>query len=99
MARDATLTVTLPKALFDRLEQAAGEAGTTPAYMAQQCIEQHLNIASRHLALIDRLEGVDAALLELANFVGEAVGSTEGFDASKICRYRQDIGKDEAAGA
>lgn len=88
MARDVEITLSLPKALADRLEAAADGAGTTVGFLAAQCVEQHLDVAVRHLALIDRLEGVDAALMELAGFVGEATAANEGFDPSSICRYR-----------
>lgn len=88
MARQVTLSITLPKALADRLSSAAAEVGTTPEALVVHCVEQDLDVAARHVALIDRLEGVDAALLELANFVGEATATSEGFDPSSICRYR-----------
>lgn len=86
-SRDERLTITLPADLAKRLSAAAAEAGVTAEALAASCVEQHLDVAARHMAVIDRLEGVDAALLELAQFVGEAAGASEGFDPSRICRY------------
>lgn len=82
------MDLTLPKLLVKRLSAAAQEANTTPEALAISCIEQHLDVAARHLALIDRLEGVDGALLDLARLVGETAASRESFDPGRICRYQ-----------
>lgn len=81
-----TYKVPIEPKLSERLEQAARAAKITPADLIAQCVEQHLDIAVRYIALLDRLETVDQGMLDLAALVGEATagGSVE---VSSICRY------------
>ena len=46
--------------------------------LARECIAQHLDIAVRHCALVERFEAVDHSLAVLAQFVGEANTASEG---------------------
>lgn len=81
-----TYRVLMEAKLSERLEQAARAAKVPPTELIAQCVEQHLDIAVRYVALLDRLESVDQGLLDLATLVGEATaaGSVE---VSSICRY------------
>lgn len=79
-------TVQIEKTLAERLERAADTAKISPAGLITECVAQHLDIAVRHLALVERLEAVDQGLLELANFVGEATAGGD-VDVSSLCRY------------
>jgi hypothetical protein len=79
-------TVQIEKTLAERLELAARNAKIAPAELIGACVAQHLDIAIRHLALIERLEAVDQGLLELATFVGEATAGGK-VEVSSLCRY------------
>ncbi|RQH06875.1 hypothetical protein [Bradyrhizobium sp. RP6] len=79
-------TVQIETKLSEQLEEAARAAKIAPAELIAQCVEQHLDIAVRFRALIERLETVDQGLLDLAGFVGEATASGH-FDVSSLCRY------------
>jgi hypothetical protein len=84
--RMTSYTVQIDKALAERLEVAARTAKIAPAELISACVAQHLDIAIRHLALVERLEAVDQGLLELANFVGEATAGGK-VEVSSLCRY------------
>jgi hypothetical protein len=79
-------TVEIEKTLAARLERAAQTAKISPVDLIIECVTQNLDIAIRHLALVERLEAVDQGLLELASFVGEATAGGE-VDVSSLCRY------------
>ena len=79
-------TVQIEKKLAERLEGAAHTAKISAPELITECVAQHLDIAIRHLALVERLEAVDQGLLELASFVGEATAGSN-VDASTLCRY------------
>ncbi|UPK39528.1 hypothetical protein IVB18_21280 [Bradyrhizobium sp. 186] len=79
-------TVQIEKTLAERLERAANTAKVSPVDLIEECVRQHLDIAIRHLALVERLEAVDQGLLELATFVGEATAGGD-VDVSSLCRY------------
>lgn len=79
-------TVQIEKKLAERLERAAQTAKISPVELIAECVTQHLDIAIRHLALVERLEAVDQGLLELATFVGEATAGGD-VDVSSLCRY------------
>jgi hypothetical protein len=81
-----TYTVKIEKTLAERLERAAHTAKISPVELIAECVTQHLDIAIRHLALVERLEAVDQGLLELATFVGEATAGGD-VDVSGLCRY------------
>lgn len=66
MPEDVSFTVSLPAELAAGLRRAAAERGWTPESLIADCVAQHLEIAVRHRALVERLEQVDAALLEMA---------------------------------
>jgi len=82
----AAYTVQIEKTLAERLERAANTAKVSPGELIAECVMQHLDIAVRHLALVERLEAVDQGLLELATFVGEATAGGD-VDVSGLCRY------------
>lgn len=92
MPEDVTLTVSLPADLAAALRRAAAARGWTPESLIQDCVAQHLEIAVRHRALVERLEQVDAALLEIARAVGEAGEAADGFEPGSLCRYRPPSG-------
>ena len=50
--------------------------------------------AEEQQRLIERLEQVDAAILDMAEAVGELGAPSAGLDLSKICRYRKGAGAD-----
>lgn len=81
-----TYKVQIESKLSERLEQAARVAKIAPAEMIAQCVEQHLDIALRYVALLDRLDTVDQGLLDLASLVGEASAGGN-VEVSSICRY------------
>lgn len=90
MAGDVTLTVTLDEPLGRALTEAAAERGWPPERLAADCVAQHLEVALRHRVLIERLDAVDGAILEMAQAVGELGAASEGADLGAICRYRRD---------
>ena len=79
-------TVQIEKTLAERLERAAHTAKISPVELITECIIQHLEVAVRHRALIDRLDTVDQGLLELATFIGEATAGPK-VDLSNLCQY------------
>jgi hypothetical protein len=81
--------VTIEKKLSERLEEAARLAKISAADLIAECVTQHLEVAIRHRALIDRLDLVDQGLLELATFIGEATAGGGKVDLSNLCRYSQ----------
>ncbi len=92
MAQEVKLTVTLEAALAARLRAAASERGWTAESLAAECVVQHLEVAIRHRALIERLEQVDGAILDMAQAVGELGAPSTSIDLSKVCRLRKDDG-------
>jgi len=71
-------------------EAAARAHSWTPESLIADCVAQHLDVAIRHRALIERFEAVDAHLAALAEFVGEATQDGSNVDLAKICRYHRD---------
>ena len=82
------LTIALDASLAAALRQAAVERGWTPESLAVDCLRQHLEIAVRHRVLLERMEMVDAALLEMAEGIAGLALPGDGIDLSKVCRYR-----------
>jgi predicted transcriptional regulator len=81
-----SFTVQIEKRLAERLEAAAHAGKISSAELIAECVAQNLEVAIRHLALVERLETVDQGLLELATFIGEATASGA-TDVSSLCRY------------
>ncbi len=71
MATEVKLTITLEAALAARLSAAATEHGWSAESVAADCIAQSLEVALRHRVLIERMEQIDAAILDMAEAVGE----------------------------
>lgn len=84
---DPTFTVSLPPALAADVRRMAAERGWTPESLIADCVAQSLEIALRHRVLVERLERVDAAILEMAEAVGELGAPSGSIDLSKVCRY------------
>ncbi|MCJ2005521.1 hypothetical protein [Methylobacterium sp. J-092] len=89
MADQVKLTLTLEASRAARLSAAAAEQGWSAEDLAAECVVQHLEVAIRHKALIERLEQVDAAILDMAQTVGELGAPAAGIDLTKVCRYCQ----------
>lgn len=85
-----SLTIELEEDLAEKLRIEATAHDCTPEALARECVIQHLEIAVRHRALVDRFEAMDRDLAVLARFVGQASAATEGVDLSKICRYERE---------
>lgn len=85
-----SLTITLPADVAVALQQAAAGRGWTPESLAADCIAQQIEVAIRHRVVLERIEQVDAALIEMATALGaiEAAGG-EGIDLSDFCRYKK----------
>lgn len=84
------LTITLPADVASALKQAAAGRGWTPESLAADCVAQQLEVAIRHRVALERIDQVDAALIEIASALGsiEAAGG-EGVDLSSFCRYKK----------
>ena len=91
MADQVKITVTLEAALANRLRAAATERGWSVESLAAECVVQHLEVAIRHRVLIERLEQVDAAILDMVEAVGELGAPAAAIDLSKVCRLGRDI--------
>lgn len=78
--------VELEDELAERLEEAARNSKLSATELITECVIQHLEVAIRHRALIDRLDAVDQGLLDLASFVGEATAGPK-VDLSDLCQY------------
>lgn len=89
MADQVKLTITLEASLAARLGAAAAERDWTSESLAADCIAQVLEVAIRHRILIERMEQVDAAILDMAEAVGELGAPSSGIDLSKVCRFRK----------
>ena len=94
MPDEVKLTLTLAAPLALRLSAAATERG-----WAAECVAQHLEVAIRHRVLIERAEQIDAALLDMAQAVGELGAPSGGIDLTKVCRFRADDGDGDGTGA
>ena len=92
MAQEIELTVTLDAALAARLRAAAAERGWSAESLAVECIVQHLEVAIRHRVLVERMEQIDGAILEMAQAVGELGAPSAGIDLSKVCRLHKGDG-------
>lgn len=90
MPEEVAFTVTLPSDLAAALRAAASGRGWTAEGLIRDCVAQHLEIAVRHRVLVERMETIDAALLEMAEAVVELAqpGEDAGIDLTKVCRYR-----------
>jgi len=80
-------TTQIEEKLAERLEEAAQAAKVPVAELIAECVSQHLDVAARHRAVIERLEMVDQGLLDLASFIGEATAGGGQVDVSTLCRY------------
>ncbi|RDJ20278.1 hypothetical protein DWF00_19965 [Bosea caraganae] len=85
-----SLTIILPADVATALRKAATERGWTLESLAADCIAQQIETAIRHRVVLERIEQVDGALIEMATALGaiEAAGG-EGIDLSAFCRYRK----------
>jgi len=97
MVDEVKLTITLETTLAARLSAAAAERGWSAEDLAAECVAQHLEVALRHRILIERMEQVDAAILDMAQAVGELGAPSAGIDLSRVCRYRKDTGDSDPA--
>lgn len=88
MNDEVKLTLTLETALAARLSAAAAEQGWSPESLAAECVAQHLEVAIRHRVLIERMEQIDGAILDMAQAVGDLGAPSGGIDLSKVCRLR-----------
>ncbi len=88
MATEVKLTITLEAALAARLSAAATEHGWSAESVAADCIAQSLEVALRHRVLIERMEQIDAAILDMAEAVGELAAPSAGIAGSGVCGYR-----------
>jgi len=85
-----SLTITLPADVAASLQQAADGRGWTPESLAADCVAQQLEVAIRHRIVLERIEQIDGALIEMATALGaiEAAGG-ESIDLSAFCRYKK----------
>lgn len=97
MVDQVKLTLALDAALAARLSAAAAEQGWSAESLAAECVAQHLEVAIRHRVLIERAERIDAALLDMAEAVGELGAPSAGIDLTKVCRYRKGTGGSDPA--
>lgn len=97
MADEISFTITLPAPLASRLTAAATEQGWSRESLAAECVVQHLEVAIRHRVLIERMEQIDAAILDMAQAVGELGAPSAGLDLSKVCRFRKHAGGSDSA--
>lgn len=97
MINEIKLTVTLGEALAARLNAAAAAQGWSAESLAADCIAQNLEVALRHRVLIERIEQVDAAILDMAKTVGELGAPSAGIDLTEVCRYRKGTGRSDPA--
>jgi hypothetical protein len=92
MAQEVKLTLTLEAALAAQLSAAAAERGWSAESLAAECVAQHLEVAIRHRVLVERMEQIDGAILDMAQAVGELGAPSGGIDLSKVCRLRKGHG-------
>jgi len=84
------LTITLPAHVAAALQQAAAGRDWTPESLAADCGAQQLEVAIRHRVVLERIDQVDAALIEMATALGSIeAASSEGIDLSSFCRYKK----------
>ncbi len=77
--------------LADNLTQAAQSLGLSREAFAAECLAQAVETALRHRVVLQRVERVDLAILELAGFLGElkaAAETSSAAPAKPFCRYR-----------
>lgn len=82
------LTITLPADVAAALRKAATERGWTPETLVADCIAQSLEVAIRHRVVVERVDQVDGALLELAKFLDVIKAISENAGKAEICRYK-----------
>lgn len=97
MSDEVKLTLTLDAAFAARLRTAAAERGWTAESLAAECVAQHLEVAIRHRVLIERMEQIDAVILDMAQAIGELGAPSAGIDLSKVCRFRKPTGGSDPA--
>lgn len=83
-----SLTLSLPTELASALKAAASQRGWTPESLAADCIAQSLEVAIRHRVALERIDQVDAALLELAKAASAVEEAGAPIDLSEFCRYK-----------
>ncbi|GJE36070.1 MULTISPECIES: hypothetical protein [Methylobacterium] len=88
MADEVSFTIILAAPLASRLTAAAAEHGWSSESLAAECVAQRLEVAIRHRVLIERAERIDAALLDMAQAVGELGAPSGAIDLTKVCRFR-----------
>lgn len=84
------LKITLPADVAAALQKAAAARGWTPESLAADCVAQSLEVAIRHRVVLERIDQVDAALIEMATALGSieaAAGET--VDLSSFCRFKK----------
>ncbi len=96
-----TIPVVIDADLADKLTQAAQSLGLTREAFAADSLAQAVETALRHRVVLQRVESVDRAILELAEFLGELKAAAETASAATvkpICRYQPGANsEDEAA--
>lgn len=88
MAKDVSLTINLPADVAAELEVVAANRGVSLAALAADAVIHYLESAVRYSFLLERMESVDQALVDLARFIGESVPK-EPLDLSTICRFAE----------
>ena len=78
--------------LHDALAAAVATTNQSAETLALEAIRDRLENAIRYRVLIDRVETVDQALMDLAALVGETAAATDALaddkrDLASICRY------------
>lgn len=81
------LTLHLEPELARALQEAAAAKGWRPELLAEECMRQNLEIATRHRVLLESMEGLHAAIMEMANQIGELSAPSGGIDLTGVCRY------------
>lgn len=82
------LTITLPSEVAGLLRKAAADRGWTPEALAADCVAQSLEVATRHRVVVERIDQVDHALLDLAKFLDVIKAISENAEKAEICRYK-----------
>lgn len=87
-ADPVALTITLPADVAGLLRKAASERGWTAEALAADCVAQSLEVAIRHRVVVERVDQVDSALLDLAKFLDVIKAISENAERADICRYK-----------
>jgi hypothetical protein len=83
-----TFTISFPADLARAVNQTATERRITPEALVIECVADRLETAARYRHMLDRVEQIDQAILDLAELMGEAGAAGETLDLTTICRAR-----------